>query len=79
MVELTVDPAFDDVLEVAEVTDHVTVVERGRPNLDLSDGIVPVRMFADTLVVQQAMAVAEVDPLGDGVHRRSYVMKAMRW
>ena len=38
------------------------------PDLDLGDGVVPVRMLADAVVVEQPMAVAEVDALGDGVH-----------
>jgi hypothetical protein len=31
---------------------------------------VAVWMLADAVVVEQAMAVAEVDPLGDGVHNQ---------
>src|SRR4029079_5821074 len=35
---------------------------------DLCHGIVSVGMLADTVVIEQAMAVAEVDALGDRVH-----------
>ena len=67
VIELLVDPALDDALDVAEVADHVAVVERAGADLDLGGGIVPVRMLADAVVVQQPMAVAEFDALGNGV------------
>jgi hypothetical protein len=34
-------------------------------DLDLGHGVVPVRMLADTVVVQQTVAVAELNLLGD--------------
>ena len=68
VIELLVDPALDDALDVAEVADHVAVVERAGPDLDLGGRIVPVRMLADAVVVEQPMAVTELDSLGDGVH-----------
>ena len=37
-------------------------------HLDLDDRVVPVRMFADAVVVEQPMAVTEVDAFGNRVH-----------
>ena len=68
MIELAIDPGLDDALDVVEVGDHVARVERVGANLDLGHGVVSVRMLADAVVVEQPMAVAEVDALGDRVH-----------
>ena len=37
-------------------------------DFDLRDGVVAVRVLADAVVVEQAVAVAEVDALGHGIH-----------
>jgi hypothetical protein len=68
VIELSIDPALHDPLDVAEVDHHVARIERIGANLDLGNGVVPVRMLADAVVVEQSMPVAEVDALGDGVH-----------
>ena len=70
VIELAIDPALDDALDVAEIADHVAVVERVGAHLDLRDRVVAVRMLADAVVVEQAMPVTEVDALGDRVHTR---------
>ena len=69
MIELAIDPALHDALDVAEVGDHVAAVEPIGAHLDFGDGVVAVRMLADAVVVEQAMAVAELDALGDEIHR----------
>ena len=66
--ELAIDPPFDDPLDVAEIADHVPVVERTGAHLDLGGRVVAVRVLADAVVVEQAMAVTEFDALGDGIH-----------
>ncbi len=38
-------------------------------DVHFDDGVVAVRMLADAVVVEQAMTVAEVDALGDQIHR----------
>ena len=68
VIELAVDPAFHDPLDVAEIAHHVARVELRRPDFDLRDRVVAVRVLADAVVVEQPVAVAEVDALGDGVH-----------
>jgi hypothetical protein len=68
VIEVPVDPPLDHALDVAEVDDHVAVVERIGADLDLRDRVVAVRMLADAVVVEQAVPVAEVDPLRDRVH-----------
>ena len=39
-------------------------------HFDLGDRVVAVRMLADAVVVEQAVAVAEVNSLGDRMHGR---------
>src|SRR5262249_34731080 len=68
VVELAIDPALHDALDVAEIADHVAVVERAGAYFDLGDRVVSMRMLADAVVVEQAVAVAEVDALGNGIH-----------
>jgi hypothetical protein len=65
MIEMRVDPAFHNPLDVAEITHHVARVELRRPHLDLRDRIVAVRVFADTVVVEQPVAVTEIYLFGD--------------
>jgi hypothetical protein len=68
VIELFVDPSLHDTLDVAEVADHVAIVERARSNLNLGDGVMAVRMPANAVVVEQPMAVTEIDALGHGIH-----------
>ncbi len=65
VIELPIDPAFHDPLDVAEVAHHVAVVERAGAHFDFGRCVVAVRMLADAVVVEQPMAVAEVDAFGD--------------
>ena len=65
VVELAIDPSLDDPLDVREIAHHVAVVERPAADFDLGDGVVAVRVLADAVVVEQAMAVAELNFLGD--------------
>ena len=39
-------------------------------HVDLDDGVVAVRVLADAVVVEQPVAVTEVDALGDEIHDR---------
>ena len=64
VIDRLVDPALDDSLDVAEVAHHVARVEGAGAHLDFRNGVVAVRMLADAVVVEQAMAVAELDLLG---------------
>jgi hypothetical protein len=70
VIQLTVDPAFHNPLDVAEVANHVASIEGIVPYLDFSHRVVSVRVLADAVIVQQSMAVAELDALGHGVHMR---------
>ena len=63
VIQLAIDPGLHDPLDIVEVGHHVARVERLGLDLDFSDGVVSVRMFADAVVVEQPMAVAEVDTL----------------
>ena len=73
VIQLAIDPAFDDPLDVAEVDDHVAAVEAVGAHVDLDRGVVAVRVLADAVVVEQPVAVAEFDPLGDEVHVRRII------
>src|SRR5678810_134328 len=55
-------------LDVAEVRDHRLVVEGLRRDDDLHPAVVAVQVGALALVADEAMAVAEIEDLGDGVH-----------
>src|SRR5882672_10256048 len=68
VVELAVDPPLDYALDIAEIADHVAVVERPGPHFDLGHRVVAVGMLADAVVVEQPVAVAEIYPFRDGVH-----------
>ena len=68
VIQLVVNPSLDNALDIAEVGHHVPTVERVGANLDFRDGIVPVRMLADAVVIEEAMSVAEIDALGDRIH-----------
>ena len=48
--------------------DHVARVEAVGADLDLGQRVVPVRVLADAVVVEQPVAVAELDALGDEIH-----------
>ena len=65
MIQFASIQPFHDPLDVAEVAHHVAVVERVGADLDLGQRIVPVGMLADAAVIEQAVAVAELDALGD--------------
>jgi hypothetical protein len=68
VIQLAIDPALHYPLDVAEVRHHVPAVEPIRAHLDLDHRVVAVRVFADPVVVEQPVAVAELDALGDQVH-----------
>jgi hypothetical protein len=48
---------------VAEVADHVAAIQRAGTNFDLGERIVAVRMLTDAVVVEQPVAVAELNAL----------------
>src|SRR4029079_13831147 len=68
VIDLAIDPALDDALDVAEVADHVALVERVGAHFDFGDGVVPVWVLAHAVVIEEAMAVTEIDTFGDRIH-----------
>ncbi len=68
VIELRVDPPLDDALDVAEVAHHVAGIQRVAPDFDLDHGIVPVRVPALAVVVQEPVPVAEIDPFRHRIH-----------
>jgi hypothetical protein len=65
VVELPIDPAFHQPLDVREIGHHIAPIELVGAHVDLGDGIVPVRVLANAVVIEQPMAVTEFDALGD--------------
>jgi hypothetical protein len=61
VVEFAIDPSLDNPLDVGKVADHVAVVERSAADLDFGNGVVPVRVLTDAIVIEQTMAVAELN------------------
>lgn len=68
VIEIVIDPGLHDPFNFAEVDDHAELVELVALDGDDSDAIVPMQMATLTGVVEQAMAVAEVDFAGNSVH-----------
>lgn len=65
VIQFAVDPSLHHPFDVGEIADHVATVERTRPDFNLRDGVVAVGVLADTVVLEEAMTVAEFDFLGD--------------
>jgi hypothetical protein len=59
VVELTIHPAFDDPLDVREIAHHVAAIERAAGDFDFRHRVVAVRVLADAVVIQQAVAVTK--------------------
>ena len=68
VVERRIDPAFHDALDVAEIADHIAVVELAGAHFDFRHGVVSVRVLANAIVIEQPVPVTEVDALGHGIH-----------
>jgi nucleotide-binding universal stress UspA family protein len=68
VIEFTVDPGLHDLLDVRKIHDHVAMIERLCLDVDLDHGVVPMRKFAVAVVVEQTMAVAKINALGNQVH-----------
>ena len=64
VIELAVDPPLDNPLDVGKIADHVAAVERAAGDFDFGHRVVAVRMLADAVVIEQAVAVAELNLLG---------------
>lgn len=70
VVEFGVYPGLRVVPDIAEITDHSQFIENHRLQPDYSGCIVAMQMTAFACVVEQAVAIAEVDLFGNGVHGR---------
>ena len=68
VVEFSIDPILDETLDITEVDDHVAPIQPIGADLDLGDRVVAVRVRAQTVIVEQAVAVTEFDLLGNRVH-----------
>src|SRR5437867_9556924 len=68
VIDLLIDPALDDSLDIAEVAHHVAAVELSGAHFDFCDRIVPMRMLADAVVVEQPMAITEINTFSDRIH-----------
>jgi hypothetical protein len=65
---LAIDPSFDDALDIAEIGHHIASVEGVGPDFDFRNRVVAMRVLAHAVVIEESMAVAELNPLGDRVH-----------
>jgi hypothetical protein len=65
VIELFVDPALYNPLDVTEIAHHVARVELPGADFDFRYRVMAVRMLAHTVVVEQPMAVAEIYAFGD--------------
>ena len=69
VVECLVDPGAEDALDGCEIHDHAERVEDRRFERDDGPGVVPVQVSALPVVLEQAVAVTEVDFFRDSEHR----------
>ena len=70
VVEMIVDPAVDAALDLVEIDDHPLPVEALGLDGDDRPAVVAVQMPALALVMQEPMAVTEVDFSGNAEHVR---------
>ena len=70
VVEMVVDPAVDRSLDLRKIQHHAAIVKPRCLEGDAHPAVVPVQMPALALVMQEPMAVAEVDFSGNSEHRR---------
>jgi len=68
MVEYLVDPLFHNPVDVTKVDYHSPVVQILRRYINFDFAVVPMKILAFAAVIQQAMAIAEMDFLRDFVN-----------
>ena len=73
MVQFVVDPSADDALDVGKIEDHAALVELLRLDHDHRPAVVAVQIAALAGVIQQAMAVTEVDFASDSKHAVGFI------
>ena len=67
VIQFGIDPGLDHLVDIAKIHHHATMVEMFADNLHFNSAVVAVEMATFPLIVEQAMAVAEIDVLGDSV------------
>ena len=67
MVQLAIEPALHDSLNLGKVTHHCTLIERRGAYFDLHEPVVSVQVPARAVVVEQPMSIAELDALRDRI------------
>ena len=67
VIQFGIDPGLDDLVDVAKIDDHAPMVEMLADNLYFNSAVVAVEMTTFPLIVEQAMAVAEIDVFSDSV------------
>ena len=74
MVQVIVDPAGHDLLDIREVDHHPSLIKFFRCNLDDCPTVMAMQVFTFAFVVQEPMAVAKVDFAGNMEH-----FQPVRW
>jgi len=59
VIELAIDPSLHQPLDVGKISHHVALIEPIGADVHFHQGVVAMGMFADALVVEQAVSVAE--------------------
>ena len=67
VIQFGIDPGLDHLIDIAKIHHHAPMVEMFADNLHFNSAVVAVEMATFPLIVEQAMAVAEIDVLGDSV------------
>lgn len=67
VIQFGIDPGLDHLVDVAEIHHHAPVVQLLADNLHFNFAVVAVKMTTFPLVVEQPMAVAEINVFSDSV------------
>ena len=68
VVQRLVDPGLKDLLDLRKVAHHSFFIESFGAQLDFHLAVVPVKIAAFAVIIQQPMAVAEMNFLRDPEH-----------
>ncbi len=70
VIDLSVDPALHQMLDVTKITHHASLIESCRSDFHLGNGVVAMWMLAHSVIIEQAMPVTKTHTLDDGIHGR---------
>ena len=70
-----VEPFLEALLDLDEIHHHAPFIQRGGGQFDLHLGVVPVKQTAFAVVVEEPVAVGEMDFFRDFIHRTDLIIR----